>query len=62
MRERNHLQDTGTNRRIILKWIFGNWEEAWTGLTSLRRERQVVGPCEYGNELSGPIKFEEFLD
>jgi hypothetical protein len=28
----------------------------------LRRERQLVGICEYGNEPSGSIKYGEFLD
>jgi hypothetical protein len=33
MRERCHLEDPGTDRRIILRWIFRKWdEEAWTGL------------------------------
>ena len=29
--ERDHLQDLGVERKIILKWIFKTWEaEAWT--------------------------------
>jgi hypothetical protein len=23
---RNHLEDRGVNRKIILKWIFGKWD------------------------------------
>jgi hypothetical protein len=33
--EREHLQDLGIDRRIILKLIFKKWYgEAWTGLIS----------------------------
>ena len=32
LREREHLQDSAIDKRIILKWIFKKWNEAWTGL------------------------------
>jgi hypothetical protein len=35
--ERDHLKNPGVDSRIILKWIFKNWDrETWTGLIWLR--------------------------
>jgi hypothetical protein len=35
--ERDHLEDPGVNRRIIIKWILKKRdEESWTGLIWLR--------------------------
>jgi hypothetical protein len=35
--ERDHLQELGVDRRIILKWIIKKWAgRAWTGLVWLR--------------------------
>jgi hypothetical protein len=32
-RERSHLEETGIDERILLKWIFKKWgRKAWTGL------------------------------
>ena len=37
LRERDHLEDPGIERRIILRWIFRKWDVgAWTGLIWLR--------------------------
>jgi hypothetical protein len=37
LRERDHLEYLGLDERIILKWIFKNWDrESWTGLIWLR--------------------------
>jgi hypothetical protein len=36
-RERDHLEDQGIYRKIILRWIFRNLDGgAWTGLIWLR--------------------------
>jgi hypothetical protein len=41
------LDDTGINGRIILRWIFRNWDErAWTGLIWFK-----VGIIQCGNVL-----------
>jgi hypothetical protein len=37
LRERDHLEDNGTNGTIILKQIFDKWDvEAWNGLMWFR--------------------------
>jgi hypothetical protein len=36
LRERENLQDTGTDRRIMLTWIFKKWNGTWTGLILLK--------------------------
>ena len=38
MREKDHLEDSGVDGKIILRWIFGKWDVgAWTGLIWLRK-------------------------
>ena len=39
--KRNHLQDPGTDGRIILKWILRCGIGAWTGLFWLKTEPGV---------------------
>jgi hypothetical protein len=37
LREKDHLKDLGLEGRIILRWIFWEWDgEAWNGLIWLR--------------------------
>jgi len=37
LRERDHLEDRGTDGRVIIRWIFRKWcGWAWTGLMWLR--------------------------
>jgi hypothetical protein len=32
LREKDHLENPGVDRRIILRWIFRKWDMgAWTG-------------------------------
>jgi len=36
LRERDNWGDPDVDERIILRWIFGKWEEVETGWSSLR--------------------------
>ena len=62
LRERDHLKDADIDGRIMLRWIFRNWDVgAWTGLIWLRTGTGE-GTCGCGNEPSGSIKCGEFRD
>jgi hypothetical protein len=62
--ERDHLEDLGIDRRIVLKCIFKKWD--WGGGHGMDSSGsgygQVVASCECGNERLGSIKCGEFLD
>ena len=37
LKDRDHLEDSGADERIIIKWIFRKWDEGvWTGVICLR--------------------------
>ena len=36
LRERGHLEGTGVDGRILLRWILRKWDGGWTGLIWLR--------------------------
>jgi hypothetical protein len=58
LRERDHLEHTGVDGRIILRWIFRKWNVGLgTGSSWLR-----IGTDECGDEPLGFTKFGEFLD
>jgi len=59
--ERDHLEDLGIDRRIILNPASKNRMGAFTGLIWLKIG-QVAGSCECSSELSSAIKWGEFLD
>jgi len=49
LRERDHLEDSGVVERIILRWIFREWDHgAWTGVIWLRIGTDACY-CEHGN-------------
>jgi len=59
--ETDHWGDLGMDMRTILGWVFRKWDAVvWTGSSWLRIGRG--GTFECGNEPSGSIKYEEFLD
>jgi hypothetical protein len=58
LKERDHFEDPGIDRRIIFRWIFRKWDaEVWTGLIWF-----WTGPCKRGNEPSGSMTCGESLD
>jgi hypothetical protein len=56
------LGDTGIDGKIIIRWIFRNWDVEYGLDRAGSGEGQVAGCCECGNEPSGTIKCGEFLD
>ena len=62
VRERGHLEDPDVDERIILRWIYRKWGGGHGLDRYSSQQGQVAGCCKYGNETSGSIKWEEFLD
>ena len=60
--ERDHLQDAGVDGKIILTWIFRQWDGGHGQDSSGSGCGQMAGTCKRGNEPSGSIKCGEFLD
>jgi hypothetical protein len=58
LKERNHSEDLEVDGRIILGWIL----RKYGGKSSDTGRHPMAGFCEHGNEPSGSIKGEEFLD
>jgi hypothetical protein len=54
-----HISEMDVDGRIILIWIFRKWDVGGVDWVELA---QVAGTYECGNEPSGSIKCEEFLD
>jgi hypothetical protein len=62
LRERDHLEDSDVDGRIILKLIFKKWDGVGHGLDRSDSEYgQIAGTCECGNEPSGSTKCGECL-
>jgi hypothetical protein len=63
LRERNHLENFGVDGTIILKCIFKYWDGLtdWIGIRG-SGWGQFAGCCECGNEYSGYIICEEYLE
>jgi hypothetical protein len=56
LRKRDHLEDPGLDGRIIIRWIFREWDVVvWIdGLDRASSGKgQVADTCECGNEISG---------
>jgi hypothetical protein len=62
LREGGHLKSPGVDGRVILKWIFEKWKSKHRKNRCVSGQRHVVGCCGCGNEISGSIKWWEFLE
>ena len=56
------MEDPGVDGRIILRWIFRKCDVGHRMDGSGLGRGEVAGTFECGNELSGSIKCNEFLD
>jgi len=58
LRDRDHMEDPGVDRRIILRWIFRKWVVGiWNGSSWLK----MSDTCECRNESSDSIKCRESI-
>ena len=62
MRERDYLEDSGVDARIILRWIFRKWDGEYGLDRAGSGKGHVAGTCESVNEPSGSVKWGEFRD
>ena len=61
LRERNKLKNLGVDGSLVLKWVLSEMERR--GLDrSVSRQGLLSGSCDCGNEPSGSIKCEKFLE
>jgi hypothetical protein len=56
------IEELGFDATVIIKWIFKRWDGETMTLSSWLSIGTCRGSYECGNETSGSIKFEEFLD
>jgi hypothetical protein len=61
MRERNNLEDTGVDWRVILRWMSRKFFRGMDWIDLAQGKDRWWGSCEYGNEPSGSTKCEEFF-
>jgi len=62
LRERDHLENSGVEGRIILKWTIKKWDGGMVSIDLALDRDRWQGACEICNELSGSINSGKFLD
>jgi hypothetical protein len=59
---KNHLEDVGTDGRIILKWIFSKWDRDMDCIDVAQDRDRWHALVTAIKKISGSIKCVEFLD